>query len=83
MGDTGFEPVTSSVSGQTLCLGMPANVASGASAGVAYVCHCAGWLADSLADNMQVASDGCKPQLANRRRMPHHGAASVLISLNG
>jgi hypothetical protein len=24
------------------------------------VCHCAGWLADSLADNKQVSSDGCK-----------------------
>ena len=28
VGDTGFEPVTSSVSGQNLCLGMAASVAS-------------------------------------------------------
>ena len=25
------------------------------------MCHCAGWLADSLADNKQVPSDGCRP----------------------
>ena len=56
VGDTGFEPVTSSVSGQSLCLGRWAIVASGACAGIAYVCRRAGWLADGLADSQQ----GCR-----------------------
>ncbi len=33
VGDTGFEPVTSSVSGQNFCSGMRRSVASGACAG--------------------------------------------------
>ncbi len=35
VGDTGFEPVTSSVSGQNLCLGVRASMAHGACAGSA------------------------------------------------
>ena len=53
-----IEPVTSSVSGQNLCLGMRAGVASAACGRSPDVGHCAGWLADSLADSEQVAAPG-------------------------
>jgi hypothetical protein len=46
------------------------------------VCHCAGRLADSLADNKQVPSDGCKRGW-RAECMPHHGAASAFVSKEG
>jgi hypothetical protein len=38
----------------------PASEESGPDRVLLVVCHCAGRLADSLADNKQVPSDGCK-----------------------
>jgi hypothetical protein len=44
VGDTGFEPVTSSVSGQNRCLGMGMSVASGECGGsLMFATVCAGW----------------------------------------
>jgi hypothetical protein len=52
VGDTGFEPVTSSVSGQKALVGNAGDCCVSSVSTVAYVCHCAGWLADSLADRL-------------------------------
>jgi hypothetical protein len=48
VGDTGFEPVTSFVSGQKALVGNAGDCCVWSVSRVAYVCHCAGWLADRL-----------------------------------
>src|SRR5688572_1328302 len=48
VGDTGFEPVTSSVSGQKALVGNAGDCFVWSVSRVVYVCHCAGWLADRL-----------------------------------
>jgi len=78
VGDTGFEPVTSSVLGQNVCLGMRGSGVPGAWAG-SLMSACAGRLADSLADIEQAVTcgpgspgvQGLTGQSRRRRRCRH------------
>ena len=78
VGDTGFEPVTSSVSGQNICLGMRISVASGACVGRLYspLCGLVGLQFGRLRSGFVIS------RAAGRRPRQHHGDGFAQVSLD-
>ena len=88
VGDTGFEPVTSSMSGQNRCLGMRMSVASAACGGSLMVATvCAGWPTASRLTSVgstaapascrSRASDRAHRRIARRWRCPREPSREI------